>query len=57
MDYSLSNSLENARRVGQEILQIDPSFLIRRYVESQPYRDDATLENIATALREAGLPD
>ena len=56
-DYSLSKSHEDAQRVAQKILQIDPSFTIRRYVERQPYRDDAALKKIATALHEAGLPD
>ena len=56
-DYGLSNSLENARRVGQEILRIDPSFSTTRYVETQPYEDNASVEVIVEALREAGLPD
>ncbi len=56
-DYSLSNSPEDARRVGQEILRIDPSFSTPRYVETQPYKDSAALEVIVKALREAGLPD
>lgn len=56
-DYGLSNSLEEARRVGQEILRIDPSFSTPRYVETQPYKESATLEVIVKALREAGLPD
>ena len=56
-NYGLSNSLEDARRVGQEILRIDPSFSTPRYVATQPYKENATLEVIAKALREAGLPD
>ena len=56
-NYGLSNSLEDARRVGQEILRIDPSFSTPRYVATQPYKESATLEVIAKALREAGLPD
>jgi TolB-like protein len=56
-NYGLSNSLEDARRVGQEILRIDPSFSTPRYVETQPYKESTTLEVIVKALREAGLPD
>jgi tetratricopeptide (TPR) repeat protein len=56
-DHSLSNSPEDARRAGQEILRIDPSFSIPRYVETQPYKDSASLDVIAKALHEAGLPD
>lgn len=54
-DYSLSNSVEDARRLAQEILRIKPSFSISAYVEKQPYKDSKTLEGIAGALREAGL--
>lgn len=56
-NYGLSNALEDARRVKQEILRIDPSFSIPRYVETQPYKDSASLDVIAKALRKAGLPD
>lgn len=56
-DYSLSKSSEDARRIGQKILQIDPSFSIQHYIAEQPYRNDDALTNIATSLREAGLPE
>ncbi|MCK5363045.1 MAG: hypothetical protein KAR22_08765, partial [Gammaproteobacteria bacterium] len=56
-DYSMSNSADDARRVAQEILSIKPAFSISAYIETQPYRDNRTLEGIVGALREAGLPD
>jgi class 3 adenylate cyclase/TolB-like protein/tetratricopeptide (TPR) repeat protein len=51
--YSLADSPEDARRVVQEMLGIDASFSIARYIERQPYKDNATLEVIVKALREA----
>ncbi len=56
-DYSMSNSADDACRVAQEILTIEPTFSISAYVETQPYRDSRTLQGIVEALREAGLPD
>jgi len=56
-DYSLSNSVDDAHRVAQEILNIEPSFSVSTYMETQPYKDSKTLEDIVGALRDAGLPD
>ncbi|NCF29407.1 MAG: hypothetical protein GWP69_18665 [Gammaproteobacteria bacterium] len=56
-DYSLSDSVDDAREVAQKILRIDPFFSISTYVESQPYKDSETLDGIVAALRDAGLPD
>ncbi len=56
-DYSMSNSTDDARRVAQEILSIEPSFSISAYAETQPYKDSETLEGIVGALRDAGLPE
>ena len=56
-DYSLSSSAHEAQRVAREILRTHPSFRISAYLETQPYKDSKTLENIAGALRAAGLPE
>jgi hypothetical protein len=53
----MSNSTDDARRVAQEILSIEPTFSISAYAETQPYKDSKTLESIVGALRDAGLPD
>lgn len=55
--YSLGGSHEDARRVVQDMLNVDASFSIGRYIERHPYKDSATLEVIVKALREAGLPN
>jgi len=38
-------------------MQIDPTFSTRRYIETQPYKEGATLEAIVDALRKADLPE
>ena len=54
-DYVLSSSVDDARRVAEEILRIQPSFSISAYVETQPYKDPQALEQVITMLQEAGL--
>ena len=56
-NYVLSNAVDEARRVAQEVLRIQPSFSISAYVETQPYKDSKTLADIVGTLREAGLPE
>ena len=56
-DYSMSDSPEEASRIGQKVLRIDPSFSVGRYLEKQPYRESVASETISRALRQAGLPD
>jgi TolB-like protein len=56
-DYIFSKSIREAEEMAQEILRHHPSFKISAYLETQPYKDIKTLENIAGALREAGLPE
>lgn len=56
-DYILSNAVDDARNVAQDILSIDPFFSISAYLQRQPYRDPEALQRLARALRDAGLPD
>lgn len=56
-DYSLSGSVAEAKAAAKEILRIDPSFKISTYLETQPYKSSKDLDKLASALREAGLPD
>ena len=56
-DYVLSSSVDDARKVAQEILRIQSSFSISAYVETQPYKDSETLKDVVGTLREAGLPE
>ena len=56
-DYVFSNSIDDARNVAQEILEIEPTFTISSYIDRQPYRDRQTLEKVVAALRDAGLPE
>jgi TolB-like protein len=53
----MSNSVEEACRVAQEILRVDPTFSVSAYAERQPYKDVRELDTLVTALKQAGLPD
>jgi adenylate cyclase len=52
-----SKRADLARQVAAEIKEIDPSFSVKRFVETQYYRDHRFLEQFAADLRTAGLPD
>jgi class 3 adenylate cyclase/lipopolysaccharide biosynthesis regulator YciM len=56
-DYELKNAHDEARRLAGEIVEIDPSFRLSRYAESQPYKNPATREHLIETLRAAGLPE
>ena len=49
--------LDAARHAAPEILSIDPGFTLKRFSDSQPYREPAVLEHLLDTLREAGLGD
>ena len=56
-NYVLSNSVDDARRVAEEVLRLQPTFSISAYVETQPYKNRKTLEDVVGTLHEAGLPE
>jgi len=56
-DYILSDSNYEAKKVAQQILRLDPSFSISSFAESQPYRDQTTLESFIEGFSRAGLPE
>ena len=55
-DFMLRGDAAEGRRVASEIMERDPAFTVRGFAAKQPYRDQATLEKLTTALKEAGLP-
>jgi TolB-like protein len=50
-------SIEEARRVGREILALNPGFEARAYASQQPYREAAMRDRLAAELVAAGLPE
>lgn len=52
-----TDRLQQAKSLVQEILAIEPLFSIAGYIQSQPYKDQKTLNRLAVSLREAGLPE
>jgi adenylate cyclase len=47
--------VEEAHRVAQEILIVDPEFSLEEYAQSQPYKEPHTLDRVIAMLRKAGL--
>jgi TolB-like protein len=46
---------EQASKAAAEIKRIKPGFLLKKYAETQPYRDPKILEQITRMLQKAGL--
>lgn len=56
-DYVLAGEMERAIQVGQEIVEIRPSFSCRNYVRRKNYRHQDAGKLIEDALRKARLPE
>jgi tetratricopeptide (TPR) repeat protein len=56
-DYSLAGQGEDARRVAEEIVTIDPRFSLSTYARTQPYKEATVLERLLESLHQAGLPN
>jgi tetratricopeptide (TPR) repeat protein len=52
-----AGSLEEARRLGEYLLQQEPGFRVLKFCESYPYRDPERRRNLARHLLSAGLPE
>jgi class 3 adenylate cyclase len=55
--YVKSNRMDLAKQVASEISRLDPNFSVKRFADSQCYRDGGYLEQLCEDLRESGLPD
>jgi tetratricopeptide (TPR) repeat protein len=56
-DYVLVGEDDEARRIADEILAVDPEFRISDYLAKHPYRDKSKLEQLAETLHATGLPE
>ena len=55
--HSMAGQPQRARPLAREVVAAEPAFSIRSYLESQAYRDAATLQRLSESLRQAGLPE
>ena len=55
-DYMISGFLEEAKSLAREIIELDPKFSLDKYADTQPYKNEATLNRLIDELREVGLP-
>jgi len=55
--YSSLNRAEEARKVVEEALRIDPNFSLEHYAKMLPYKNQESLDNDINSLRKAGLPE
>jgi adenylate cyclase len=52
-----AGALEEARRVGQALLQLEPGFHVRKFCDGYAYRDPERRATLARHLLLAGLPE
>lgn len=55
-DYSLAGQHQQARKVAQDIVAIEPKFSLTKYAESKHYKDGQALTRLVDNLSAAGLP-
>ena len=56
--YNLSEQEDEAYKLGLEVLKLNPSFSVEKYVNASPFsRSEDKYVLFAKALRKAGLPD
>ena len=55
--YSFLTRTEDARRVVEEILRINPSFSLEYYANILPFKNHEKSDKLIDALRKAGLPE
>lgn len=55
--YVLMGREQEARQQAREILEKDPAYTVSRYTTPNLYRNKATMEKWADAVRKAGIPD
>ena len=53
--YVLEEMVDIARKQAQEILRIDPDFLVDGFADHIPYKNQSDTDRILNALRKAGL--
>jgi hypothetical protein len=51
------NRIEEARAATAEAVRRAPRYSIERFMRSEPFRDEATLERFRVALRKAEFPE
>ena len=55
-DFEFSGLNEQANRTARDIIEIDPTFSLSKYADTQPYKDEATLKRLIDGLHNSGLP-
>ena len=56
-DYGLAGFPDQAEKLAREIIEIDPTFSLSKFADTQPYKDEATQNRLIDSLRKAGLPE
>jgi adenylate cyclase len=55
--FAQSEKMDDARRHAREVLRLNPSFSLRHYAESLPFKNKTDRDHRIAGLRKAGLPE
>jgi tetratricopeptide (TPR) repeat protein len=55
--FAQLEKIDEARRHAQEVMRLNPSFSLRHYAESLPFKNKTDLDHRIAGLRKAGLPE
>jgi len=55
--FAQSEKMDEARKHAKEVLRLNPSFSLRRYAESVPFKIKTDLDRRISGLRKAGFPE
>ena len=55
--YALLDRQEEAEDAAKKLLQVNPSFSVKRVSKALPYKNQADIKPFADALRKVGLPE
>jgi len=57
VNYALLNRQEDAEAAAKKLLELNPSFSVKRVSKALPYKNQADIKLFADALSKAGLPE
>jgi adenylate cyclase len=55
--FAQLEKIDEARRHAQEVMRLNPSFSLRHYAESLPFKNKTDLDHRIAGLRKSGLPE
>lgn len=56
-DYGLAGFPDRTEIAARDVIEIDSTFSLTKYAETQPYKIEVARNHLLDSLRKAGLPE